>query len=315
MRVLVAGATSTLGGPVLRELRARGHDTVALTRSDARRPELEAAGSEMTLGDVHDRDGVRAALARARPDAVISLLIVLPKRGPMRMSDFKETERLWRVGVPNLIAAAEAAGVRRLVAESVIFAYGYGDLGPTPVHEDGPTPGGGVIRGQDRVLGTLREMERVVLEADGLEGVVLRYGAFHGPAVPSSRMMVRLARRRLLVLPGGGRATLSWIDVDDAGRATVDALERGAAGELYNVVDDESVVFRDYAHELARAAGAPRPLSVPMALARLTTPYAANILGRTQLPVSNAKAKRELGWAPAVATYREAARAIAAAAG
>jgi nucleoside-diphosphate-sugar epimerase len=313
MEVLLAGATSTLGGPVLRELRTRGHDVVALTRSEGRRTALEAAGAGVEIGDVHDRDGVRRVLDRIRPEAVVSLLIALPKRGPLRMSDFKETQELWRVGVPNLLAAAEASDVRRFVAESVIFAYGYGNLGPRPLEESTPAPGGGVARGQEGVLRTLRGMERAVLESHGLEGVVLRYGAFHGPSVPSSRLTARLARRRLLVLPGGGRATLSWIHVDDAARATVDALERGRAGQLYNVVDDEPVTFRDYAYELARAAGARRPRSVPMPLARLATPYAATILGRTQLPVSNAKAKAELGWTPAVPSYREAAPAIAAA--
>ena len=316
MKVLVAGATSTLGGPVLRQLRERGHELVALTRSDSRREALEASGaSAVEIADVHDREDVGAALARVRPEAVVSLLIVLPKRGPMWMSDFRETAKLWRAGVPNLLAAAEAAGVRRFVAESVIFAYGYGDLGRAPVEESEPNPGSGAIRGQERLLDTLRAMERAVLGAPGIEGVVLRYGAFHGASVPSSRLMVRLARRRLLVLPGGGRASLSWIDIHDAARATADALERGRAGELYNVVDDEPVAFRDYAYELARAAGAPKPLSVPMVLARLTTPYAAEILGRTQLPVSNAKAGRELGWAPAVRSYRDAVAAIAAAAG
>ena len=300
---------------MLRELRERRHEAVALTRSESGRERLEALGARVAIADVADRDRIRRVLEAVEPEAVISLLIVLPKRGPMWMRDFRETRELWRVGVPNLVAAAEAAGARRFVAESVIFAYGYGDLGPARVEESTPAPAGAVIRGQDDLLATLRAMERTVLEASSLEGVVLRYGAFHGPSVPSSRMMVRLARRRLLLLPGGGRATLSWIDIEDAGRATVGALERGRAGELYNVVDDEPGRFRDYVYELARAAGAPRPLSTPMPLARLTVPYAATILGRTQLPVSNAKAKRELGWVPAVPTYREAAPAIAAAAG
>ena len=301
MKVLVAGATSTLGRPVVRELRARGHEVAGLTRSRDRAAVVEEAGAASVVADVLNREGVREAVRRADPEAIVSLLIKLPRRGPVRMGDFKATRRLWTAGVPNLLEAGGAAGVRRFVAESVVFAYGYGRLGPGPLHESEPRPGDGVIRGQREVLEDLRGMEDAVLGAartHGIEGLVLRYGMFHGAGVPTSEFMLRLLRARAPLLPGGGKAVGSWIEVRDAARATADALERGRPGEIYNVVDDRPIAFAEYARELARAGGAPRPRSAPLALARLATPYAAVIMGETELPVSNEKAKRELGWEP-----------------
>jgi nucleoside-diphosphate-sugar epimerase len=314
MRVLVAGATSTLGRPVVTELRVRGHDPVALTRSASKAAELGRLGAESAIADVLDADRLAQVVDEASPEAVVSLLIALPPRGPMRMSHFRKTVRLWSRGAPNLLRAAAAAGARRLVCESVIFAYGYARHGARLIDETHPAEGGDVIRGQRAVLDALRGMERQVLEAQrtlGLEGIVLRYGTFHGRDVPSSAFMERMLRRRLLALPGGGRALLSWIEIGDAARATVDALERGRSGEIYNVVDDEPVRFGDYARALAYELGAAAPRSVPMWLSRLAVPYAATILGHTELRVSNAKAKEELGWTPEASTYREVVRQIA----
>src|SRR3712207_1306139 len=84
MKVLIAGATSTLGGPVLHELRDRGHETVALTRAEKRRASLSALADGVEVADVHQRESLHRTLERVRPDAVVSLLIALPKRGPTR---------------------------------------------------------------------------------------------------------------------------------------------------------------------------------------------------------------------------------------
>ena len=313
MRVLVAGATSTLGGPVVRALSERGHEVVALTRSRTAADAFRQGGDRAAVADVLDREAVATAVREAAPEAVVSLLIALPRRGPMRVSHFRETVRLWSEGVPNLVHAARDAGARRFVGESVVFAYGYGRYGTAPLDETSPLDDAEVVRGQRSILAALRTMERRVLAAQGIDGIVLRYGLFHGRDVPSSRFLRRMVERRAMALPGGGDALLSWIEIEDAARATADALERGSAGELYNVVDDAPVRFRDYTSALAAQLGVRPPRSVPMWLGRLATPYAAAILGHTELPVSNAKARRDLGWSPAVATYREAVAQIAAA--
>ena len=141
MRVLVAGATSVPGIPLLRELNARGHEVVGLTRSSDKTPAVEAAGAKPVVADVFDTVQLDAVLGELAPDVVVSLLTTLPKWGPKRFKDFEPATKLWSRGAANLVAAAQRAGVRRVVAESVIFAYGYAPTGPALMDESGPYPG------------------------------------------------------------------------------------------------------------------------------------------------------------------------------
>jgi nucleoside-diphosphate-sugar epimerase len=119
-------------------------------------------------------------------------------------------------------------------------------------------------------------------------------------------MMVELARKRRLPVIGARGATLPMVELGDAARAVVDALERAPAGRIYNVVDDEPVAMSDYLPELARDVGAPPPRHVPYWLVRLAGPYIAGFMGRARVPMSNALIAEELGWRPRYPTYREA---------
>jgi nucleoside-diphosphate-sugar epimerase len=147
--------------------------------------------------------------------------------------------------------------------------------------------------------------EREATQTPGLESVVLRYGQFYGPGTYYARdgSIAELVRRRRFPVIGRGEAVFSFIHVDDAAGATVAALDRGATG-VYNVVDDEPAQLREWLPVYAEALGAPRPFRVPALLARLAAgPFAAAFA--TQLRgASNAKAKRELGWAPTQASWR-----------
>lgn len=299
MRVLVAGASSVPGLPVIRELVMRGHRVFGMTRSSGKVAPIAAAGAEPVTADVFDPDQLSAVLTDTAPEVVISLLITLPGRGPMWMRDFNPARALWDRGVANLVAAAQRAEVGRVVAESMIFAYGYPLTGPALRDESepypGPPPPGGAA-----MLASLRGMEQVVLtsgERSRTEGVVLRYGIFYGDCVPHIRMMSRLANWWALPVPSGS-GMLSWIDIDDVARATVDAAERGRGGQIYNIVDDAPMSFRDWAANLAARQHRPRPLTVPNRLVRLVAPYPATAFGTTWLPLSNTKAKAELGWSP-----------------
>lgn len=299
MRVLVAGATSVPGLPLLRELGARGHDVVGITRSPDKTAEIAAAGAQPVVADVFDAAQIDAALAELRPDVVISLLATLPKRGPMRIKDFEPARRLWGSGAPNLVRAAQRAGVRRVVAESVLFAYGYGSTGPALMDETDPYPGPPPPGGAD-MLNALRDMEQTVLtsgEHSGTEGIVLRYGVFYGPDVPHTKMFTRLVKWWLMpAVTGSG--IVSWIHIDDVVSATADAVDKGRGGQIYNIVDDRPQSFGDYVREMAVELHRPRPLPVSPRLFGLIAPYGAVAFGDTWLPLSNAKAKAELGWTP-----------------
>ena len=295
MRVLVAGATSTLGRVTVDELVRRGHDVVALTRSEDAARQLSARGPTALVGDVLDESSVGSVLERSRPDAVVSLLIKLPRNGPRRYRDYRDSRVLWDVGVPNLLAASQASGVSRVVGESVLFAYGYRDHGESPLKEDSPLAEGRT-RAQREVLDSLRAMEERLRAAGG---IVLRYGLFRGRTVPSEAYLAKLIKARLPMLPGGGRSVLSFVDLDDAARATADAVERGEPGATYNICDDEPAEFGAYARAVAARHDLPPPRSVPAKVARLVMPYPTLLLDGVRIPMANDAARRDLGWRPA----------------
>jgi nucleoside-diphosphate-sugar epimerase len=299
MRVLVAGATSVPGIPLLRELNSRGHDVVGMTSQPAKTSQIEQQGAKPAVADVFDADQIDAVVADIEPEVVVSLLTTLPKRGPMRVKDFEPARALWGRGAPNLVAAAQHAGVRRIVAESVVFAYGYPSSGPQLMDETDPYPGPPPPGGAE-MLAALRGMEQTVLasgEHSGTEGIVLRYGVFYGPDVPHTQMFTRLAK--WWAMPAvTGSGIVSWIHIDDVAKATADAVERGRGGQIYNIVDDRPQSFGDYICEMSAKLHRPRPLPLSCRLFGLVAPYGAIAFGDTWLPLSNAKAKAELGWTP-----------------
>jgi nucleoside-diphosphate-sugar epimerase len=299
MRVLVAGATSVPGIPLLRELNARGHDVIGLTSQSANASQIEQQGAKPVVANVFDAVQTDKVVADIEPEVVVSLLTTLPKRGPMRVKDFEPARKLWGQGAPNLVAAAQRAGVRRIVAESVIFAYGYPSSGPAVFDETDPNPGP-PPPGGEAMLEALRGMEQTVLTSgdhSGTEGIVLRYGVFYGPGVPHDELFTRLAK--WWAMPAmTGNGIVSWIHIDDVAKVTADALDKGRGGQIYNIVDDRPQSFGDYIRELSAKLHRPPPLPVPRRLFGLVAPYGATAFGDTWLPLSNAKAKADLGWVP-----------------
>ncbi len=303
MRVFLAGATGVIGRPLVAELIAAGHHVTGMTRSPEKADALRAAGAEPVVADALDAAAVMSAVGEARPDAVIHQLTAIPARlDPRKIErDFALTDRLRTEGTTHLVAAAQASGVQRILAQSVAFAY-----------EPGPT---GTVHGEDdpliivppgnfrRSAAALAELERTVLGAGGL---VLRYGYFYGPHSAVSRtgaMCAEVARRRLPII-GKGQGVWSFIHVEDAAAATVDALSRGDSG-AYNIVDDEPAAVAEWLPALAEALGARRPYRVPALLARLIAgEYGVAIMTRGQ-GASNRRAKAELAWTPKHPSWRE----------
>jgi nucleoside-diphosphate-sugar epimerase len=307
MKVFVAGASGAIGTHIVEELIDNGHEVVGLTRSEAKAPALERLGALPVIGDVLDAARMKDLLAECRPDGVIQVLNALPERGPMKPSELEATNELRITGTHNLLAAALANGVRRYIAESMIFVYGYGDHGPKPIDEDHPVMSDPDVESMRPALEALFSLERKVLDASNsgsIEGIVLRYGVFYGPGVGSTEFMRSLLRKRMFALPGGGKAVGSWIHVTDGASAAVAALESDRSGLIYHVVDDEPTTLREFSTELARAAGMPRPYSVPLWVARLGGKQLA-LTVTSRLPVSNERIKRDLGWRPRYPTYRE----------
>ncbi len=298
MRVLLAGGSGAIGLPLLRQLRAAGHEVVAIHRSAQGREVLLAAGATPVRVDVLDRAGLRAALDGHRCDAVISQLTAM-KKGPLRHQDMAATNRLRIEGTANLLDVAAQIGAGRFVTQSMVFGYGYGDFGDRVLTEADrfAPPGHGRF---EEHLAAMRSGEQQVLAASHVEGIALRYGLFYGPGPAGDMLVEGLRRRRLPVVSGGG--VQPWVYVDDAAAATIAALKHGTAGSAYNVADDQPVSFSELMTALAAALGAPRPRAVPSWLLT-ATPYAKAMM-TGGLRVASNKAKQELGWVPRVASYR-----------
>jgi nucleoside-diphosphate-sugar epimerase len=219
----------------------------------------------------------------------------------------RATNELREGGVRHLLDAAVAAGARRFVSESFFGVYGFGPH-ERPRTEDDPI-GRERSRGVQAVIDAIAASEgqvRAASDEQRIEGVSLRFAAFHGPLAPNMAVMVELVRKRRLPVIGAHGATMPTVELGDAVRAVAAALERAPAGRVYNVVDDEPVAMDDYLAELARVVGAPAPRHVPYWLARATAPYMATVIGRAGVPMSNARITEELGWRPRYPTYREA---------
>jgi nucleoside-diphosphate-sugar epimerase len=288
----------------------RGHEVAGLTRSAERAEWLKRTGAIAAIGDALDRDAVMNAVFRAEPEVVVHELTAFSKLGTNLRRferDVAETNRLRTEGTDILLAAALAAGSRRFVAQSFAGWTYARDGGPVKTEADpldsDPLP---QMRG---ALDAIRYHEGAALGTDGFDGIVLRYGIFYGPGTSfgAGGLYVREIRRRRFPIVGEGGAVWSFVHVDDAASATVAAIEGGKPG-VYNVVDDEPAPVALWLPELAAAIGAKSPLRVPVWLGRLFAGELGVLLMTETRGSSNAKAKRELGWQPIYASWRDGFR-------
>ena len=301
MRVFVAGASGAIGRPLVRQLIAAGHEVTGMTRREEKAAELREAGAEAVVADVFDAEGLRDAVVAARPEAVVHMLTALPPRFSAR-TDLEPTNRIRIEGTRNLVAAARAAGARRMIAESVSFFYAHeGDWvkdEEAPLDLDAPGRVGPAVA-------AVTDLERQVLKADGLEGIVLRFGWFYGPGTyigPGGSQAEEVRKRRYPIV-GEGDATFSFVHVDDAAGAVVAALDHGGRG-IYNVTDDEPAAMREWLPALAELLGAKPPRRLPPWVVRLAVGEAVARSAVGTRGASNEKAKRELGWEPAHPSWR-----------
>jgi 2-alkyl-3-oxoalkanoate reductase len=306
LRVFVAGATGAIGRPLVSQLIAAGHEVVGTTRSEERAAWLREQGAEAAVVDVLDSDAFRAAVSEARPEVLVHQLTDLPQEFSPRFR-YGTTGALRTTVTRDLIEAGRGAGARRLVVQSVAFYYAPGGA---EVHdEDDPLlTADEAPSGLGEAAASLHELEGQVLEADGLDGLVLRYGYFYGPGTwfDHGTKLARSYQRRLSPIVGTGSGRFPLVHVEDAASATVAAVERGAPG-VYNVTDDEPAVVGEWLTGFAEAVGGKPPLRVPLWLGQLVAGGTATMM-ETARGASNAKAKRELGWEPGYPTWREGLR-------
>jgi len=293
MRVFVAGGSGALGRRLVPQLVARGHQVTATATNEAKLGLLQQLGAVGVVMDGLDAASVGEAVAAARPDAIVHQMTGLSAahagRPNLRHPDrfFAPTIRLRTEGTDHLLAAAEAVGVSRVVAQSFGAFNGIRQGGWVKTEQDPLDPGPADARQGTEAL---RHLEDAVVAAGG---AALRYGSFYGPGASDDQ--VQLVRKRMFPLVGGGTGYLSWVHLDDAASATVLALEQQAVG-VFNIADDEPAPASQWLPYLAECAGAKPPRRLPAWLARLLAGDMVVVMMTEGRGFSNAKAKRELGW-------------------
>jgi nucleoside-diphosphate-sugar epimerase len=313
MKVFVAGATGALGRQLVPQLVARGHDVVGMTRSASKQDLVRSLGARPVVADALDPDAVAQAVASAEPEVIVHQLTALS--GRMRMRDARHperfsgaimTNRLRTEGTDHLLAAGRAVGARRVVAQS-FGAFRFARTGgpvlteADPIDPDWPA----ALR---MALPGILHVEQAVTTIEWGEGLVLRYGGFYGPgtsvSLAADAVMAAPIRKRRFPIIGDGGGVFSHVHIEDAAAATAIAVERGEPG-IYNIVDDEPAPVREWLPVLASALDAKPPRRIPRWLSRLLAGETATLMMTEAKGASNAKAKRELGWQPRYASWRQ----------
>jgi nucleoside-diphosphate-sugar epimerase len=306
MRVFVAGATGAIGTQLVPRLVAAGHEVHGMTRSDSKRAMLSELGAVPVVADALDPHQVAEAVGTAKPDVIIHQLTAIPVTLDLRHfdRDFALTTRLRTEGTDHLLSAGQAVGVRRFVAQSN-GAFPYARTGGPVKSEEDPLDSA-PARETRESFAAIRYLETAVLGADWTEGIVLRYGAFYGPgtSMAPGADQIEMVRKRRFPLVGDGGGVWSFIHVADAADATVAAVEHGSRG-IYNIVDDDPAPVAQWLPALAQQLGAKKPMRVPRFVGRLFAGEVGVVMMTELRGASNSKAKRELGWRPAHATWRQ----------
>jgi nucleoside-diphosphate-sugar epimerase len=309
MHVFIAGAAGAVGRTLIPTLIADGHTVTGTTRSEARADGLRALGADAVLMDGLDEASVMRAVTAAAPDAIVHQMTALSGDLDFRDLDrtFAATNRLRTEGTEHLLAAAQAAGVRRFVAQS-FAGWPYARTGG-PVKSEADPLDPDPPRGIRETHAAIRRLEALVT---GAGGVALRYGGFYGPGtgLAPGGDQFEMIRKRKFPLIGDGGGIWSFAHTQDVATATVAALERGRDGEIYNVCDDDPAPLREWLPAIARSIGARPPRRVPAWLARRLASPAAVVMMTDARGASNAKAKAELAWTPAWPTWREGFAAL-----
>jgi nucleoside-diphosphate-sugar epimerase len=307
MKVLVAGATGAMGRQLLPRLVEDGHEVVGITRSEAKLGLIRDLGATGVVADVLDRADVARVVAQVEPEVIIHQLTALDRPFDTRHFDrtLAQTNRLRTEATDHLLAAGRVVGVKRFIAQSYA-GWPFERTGGAVKSEDDPLDPAPPKAMRDS-LDAIRHLEAAVTGADWTEGIVLRYGGFYGPGTglsPDGGAQVELLRERKFPVVGDGGGVWSFVHIADAAEATAAAVTHGRRG-VYNIVDDDPARVADWLPAAASAVGAPPPRHVPRWLGRLFAGEAGAIMMTEVRGASNEKAKRELGWKPRYASWRQ----------
>ena len=291
MRVFVTGGTGAVGSEAVKALITAVHEVTALARTTAKASWLEDQGARAVSVSLFDETGL-ARLFEGH-DAVVNLATAIPSTARFLLSSaWRENTKIRTRGSATVVDAALAAGVGRVIQESVCMLYpdrsdNWIDETTTP--DRFPMAEGNLAA----------EANTARFTTAGGTGLVLRFGWFYGPGAAHSEQFYRLAKRHVAITMGRPDSYVSSIHIVDAGAAVSAALEVPAG--TYNVVDDQPVTTRSFGDALARSARTGAWLRVPGRAALLLGDRTTSLT--RSLRVSNRRFKAASSWTP---TYRSA---------
>lgn len=266
--ILITGATGFLGGALARRLAADGAHVRALARSSEKAAPLQALGIETITGDVTDADAMRRAAAGCG--------IVFHAAAALA-GDYAKQHAVNVGGTANILNAATAAGVERLVYVSSIAVYGYMCAGNV-TEASIPAPGA------DPYGQTKLESERLV-QSSGIDYTIIRPGMIYGAgAVNWTGKAFRLARLKPTPFVGDGRGAAFPIYVDDVVDLLVTAATHPAAArQIFHCAPDPAPTWREFLGSYSRLAGHDRWLAIPPLPFRILAKVVSSVAPRRSM--------------------------------
>ncbi|MFF2090875.1 NAD-dependent epimerase/dehydratase family protein [Paenibacillus sp. NPDC058174] len=276
MKIFVAGSSGVIGRFLLPKLVKAGHEVTGMTHNPEQLQVIEALGAKAIVADAFDREGMIAAIGEIKPDAVIHQLTSLSSWSSA------DNARIRVEGTRNLVDAAKQAGVKKMIAQSISWAYEPGDA---PASEEVPLDIHAAAPRKTTIDG-IAALEKAVAEIP--EHVILRYGTLYGPHTwyDSKGAMADKARNRELPATAG---ITSFLHVEDAANAALLALNWPSG--TFNIVDDEPAPGTEWLPVYTDALQAPAP-------------EIQHGSSGWERGASNAKARNEYGWMPKYPTWR-----------
>ena len=297
MKVFVAGATGVLGRALLPVLAALGHEVYGTGRTPEKVLAVAQMGATPVRADVLDAARIARAVGDVQPDAIINLATSIPLKLRVNLDHWKENDRVRLEGSRNLLAAAKNPNLRLFVqasADQVCETQGDGWITET-------SP-----RGSHAFLHATQEMEDRV-RASGLPATLLRFSVLMAADSWHTQQSVTALKRGLLPVIGDGGAFVSMVHVADAVQAILLALQQPepAAGQTFNVADNEPARMREILPYAAQLLHAQPPRTVPPLMAKMVVgALTIDVLTQSHR-MSNEKIRQTLGFAPQYPTYRE----------
>jgi dihydroflavonol-4-reductase len=308
VKVFVTGGTGFIGGAVVRQLRARGDDVVALARNPAKAGPLEALGCSVVAGDLGDERAIRAGMegcdAVIHAAAIYEVGIPAAARAPMRAANVGGTERV--------LGAALELGIGKVVYVSTVGAFG--DTHGQIVDESYEHPGESFTSEYEKTKWEAHQVAKRLIE-EGLPCVIVQPGGVYGPGDTSSIGVLLdqflSGKMPLIPFPELG---ICLTHVEDIAAGILLALDQGAAGEAY-VLSGPVTTVREAIGVVAAETGKKAPKhAIPTGLMKAMIPIGP-LVGKAmgQPPnlrelissadgvtfwASHEKATRELGYAP-----------------